>query len=217
MTASISLHTPLAPTGPVGTGPDGTSPAPPETPPCLTSELAGDLAYDLIRVLKLMHALRDRAPRIAPGLDPTTQPLMHKLARCESTRVTDLAAELHADVSTISRYASTLAHAGLVDKTADPLDRRVQMLALTDTGREAVASLYQQRADSFARILQDWTPTEITSFRGFVNRFADDLARDLVDDPQKDPLNPRDPRDPGGPGQTGRGGVPLNVKIPTQE
>jgi DNA-binding MarR family transcriptional regulator len=152
----------------------------------MTTELAADLAYDLIRVLKLMHALRDRAPRIAQGLDPTTQPLIHKLARCDSTRVTDLAADLHADVSTISRYASTLAHAGLVEKTADPADRRVQMLTLTDAGREAVASLYQQRADSFARILRDWTPSEVIAFRGFVTRFADDLARDLAREPNAD-------------------------------
>lgn len=153
----------------------------------MTTELAADLAYDLIRVLKLMHALRDRAPRIAPGLDPTTQPLIHNLARCHSTRVTDLAADLHADVSTISRYASTLAHAGLVEKTADALDRRVQMLTLTEAGRQAVASLYEQRADSFARILRDWTPAEVIAFRGFVTRFADDLARDLAHDPAPDP------------------------------
>jgi len=170
----------------------------------MTTELAGDLAYDLIRVLKLMHALRDRAPRIAPGLDPTTQPLIHRLARCDSTRVTDLAADLHADVSTISRYASTLAHAGLVEKTADPLDRRAQMLTLTEAGRAAVASLYEQRADSFARILRDWTPAEVLAFRGFVTRFADDLARDLARTrtPAPDPVSAPAPAPAPAPDQT---------------
>ena len=150
-----------------------------QTSPSIAAEQANDLAYDLVRLLKLLRLLRDRAPRVVHGLDPASQPILHRLANCTGTRVTDLACALHADVSTISRQASGLVQAGLVEKTTDPGDRRVQVLALTEAGRAAIAALHEQRAEAFARILHDWTPDEVTAFRAFIDRFTGDLQAEL--------------------------------------
>jgi len=142
---------------------------------------AAELSHDLIRTLKLLYSLRDRAPRLTPGLEPAAHPLLHHLARCETARVSDLATALRADVSTISRYASALAAAGLVEKTTDPADRRVQVVALTDAGRDAVAALGRQRETTFASILRDWTPEQLERFRADLLRFSADLEREVAE------------------------------------
>lgn len=146
----------------------------------ITSTLAGQFAYDLVRTLKLLLRLRDRAPRLTPGLEPASQPILHKLAHADAVRVSDLASELHADISTVSRSAASLVTAGLAEKTTDPADRRAQLLAITDAGRAAVASLNAQRAATFERILTDWTPADVRAFHAYLDRFAGDLERDLA-------------------------------------
>lgn len=47
-----------------------------------------------------------------------------------------LASELHCDASNVTWMTDRLEERGLVERTQDPLDRRVKRLALTEAGRE---------------------------------------------------------------------------------
>jgi DNA-binding MarR family transcriptional regulator len=47
-----------------------------------------------------------------------------------------LASELHCDASNVTWMTDRLEERGLVERTADPLDRRVKRLVLTEKGRE---------------------------------------------------------------------------------
>lgn len=66
-------------------------------------------------------------------LDPERDPLsMRTLARC-----------LHNDPSNITGLVDRLEAKGLVERQADPADRRVKALVLTDAGRRARATLQE--------------------------------------------------------------------------
>ena len=63
------------------------------------------LGDDLIRVVKLLHHVRQQAPRQHPQVDPMAYPLLFNL-KVAPMRVSALAEALHSDVSTVSRQVS---------------------------------------------------------------------------------------------------------------
>ena len=91
------------------------------------------LGDDLIRVVKLLHVVRQHAPRRHPQVDPMAYPLLFNL-KAGSLRVSALAERLHSDVSTVSRQVTTLVDLGFVTRGPDPDDGRAQALTLTAEG-----------------------------------------------------------------------------------
>jgi DNA-binding MarR family transcriptional regulator len=67
----------------------------------------------------------------------------HALLELSFSRLslTNLAAALDLDTSTLSRSVDGMVKAGLVERTEDPADRRSVRLALTAAGREKVAQI----------------------------------------------------------------------------
>lgn len=141
----------------------------------LSDELAGELSNQLIATLKLMLALRNQAPRVDPRVDPAGYPILFLLHRCGPTRVSALAEALHSDVSTVSRQAAALVCAGVVTKTVDDSDRRVQVLSLDEAGCNVLAALQRQRHEWFDTILADWEPSDLEHFHHFLLRFTTDM------------------------------------------
>lgn len=133
----------------------------------------------LVRVVKLFHTARHAAPRVHPDVAPMLYPLMF-LIWSGITRVSDLAVRLHVDISTVSRQVSTLCGAGLVQRATDPSDRRAQVLALTQSGKDLVLRLRSNRDAWIEEVLSDWTAEERAIFASLLRRFADDIEIDLA-------------------------------------
>jgi DNA-binding MarR family transcriptional regulator len=93
--------------------------------------------------------------------------------------VKDLAAHNALDPSTVSRAVGALVRLGLVQRTADPADGRASFLALTGSGREALAETHEWYDDLLTGALRDWSPQELTTFAGMLHRFADDVLTHL--------------------------------------
>ena len=89
--------------------------------------------------------------------------------------MSDLAGCVHADVSTVSRQVSHLVDHGLVAKSPDPHDGRVQVLSLTDEGRRAIAEITAARGRWLRAVLADWSQQDAQQLLGHVTRFADSL------------------------------------------
>ena len=68
------------------------------------------------------------------------------LAKCGPIRSGDLAKELFLDQSTVSRHIAHLEASGLVEKVADPDDRRATQLHLTDLGHKYVQDFWRQHS-----------------------------------------------------------------------
>lgn len=144
----------------------------------ISSEVAGELATDLIHVMKKLTALRHLVPRFHPAVDVSAYPVLIALKRDEQ-RVSDIAACIHSDVSTVSRQITHLVSAGIAEKVADPADGRAQVVRLTAEGRRVIDDLAASRAEWFREMLDGWTTAEVKEFASYLARFDSTLTTEL--------------------------------------
>lgn len=128
----------------------------------------------LMRSIKLLHLVRQHAPRAHPQVDPMSYPLMFTLWARER-RLSDLAEAIHLDTSTVSRQVSHLVDLGMVRRSPDPDDGRAQLLALTDDGVDLLLRLRSSRDTWLATLLDDWADDDMARFTTYLERFADAL------------------------------------------
>lgn len=149
---------------------------------------AGEVATDLVLVFKRMAALKLVAPQFHPDVEQSAYPALLTLDQGPA-RVSTIAAQIHSDISTVSRQVSHLCSVGLAAKVADPDDRRAQMVQLTDAGTEAVTTIRDARAAWLQEVLADWTSEDARALSTNLRRFADALDTALTrhhDTPRKD-------------------------------
>ena len=140
----------------------------------VSRETAESIATTLVRVMKVMTAMRHHAPRQHDAVDLSHYPLLFTLA-IEPRRVSVLAEMIHSDVSTVSRQVSHLVQHGLIEKIDDPEDGRAQLLSLSPTGSEVIERLIRGRGEWFEALLSDWSDTDAQSFAHLLTRFGNDV------------------------------------------
>ena len=137
----------------------------------ISLDTATRLNTDLVRVVKLFQSMRQHAPRLHPGVEPASYPILFNLID-EPRRVSVLAECVYSDVSTVSRQVTTLVAHGLLDKLADPRDGRAWVVSLSAEGAELVERLKAGRAEWFRQTLKDWEPADAEAFADHLERFA---------------------------------------------
>ena len=147
-------------------------------PPDSSSSPTLTLGDHLIRVVKLLHTVRQQAPRQHPHVDPMAYPLLFNL-RAQPMRVSALAEAVHSDVSTVSRQVSTLVDLGFVRRGPDPDDRRAQALSLTAEGTELLVAIREDRDRWLHGLLADWSSDDVAAFSTHLQHFASDLEASL--------------------------------------
>lgn len=91
----------------------------------------------------------------------------------QSMRARELAAELGADPSTVSRHVAQLVDLGLVRREADQHDGRASLLVITDAGRERVEAMRTARRNALDQALGEWTTDEFETLARLLSRFVD--------------------------------------------
>ena len=114
---------------------------------------------------------RASAGRLHPELSLVSYTLLGHLEERDGCRATDLAAHYALDKSTVSRQVAALERAALVERRVDPDDHRVQVLHLTDTGREILAQVTVSRRAAFKERLVDWPEEDLVRFAGYLVRY----------------------------------------------
>jgi DNA-binding MarR family transcriptional regulator len=143
-----------------------------------------DEDYDVIeravgRVLRVSRsprfgdAIRGRA---GIKLDRASYGVLERTGALGPVRLSDLAAELGVDVSTVSRQVQALEHKGLVDREPDPDDGRAMLLQLTRKGKAVRSKMQAAWQETIAGVLVNWKPADISEFAVLLDRFASDLA-----------------------------------------
>jgi DNA-binding MarR family transcriptional regulator len=92
-------------------------------------------------------------------------------------RVSDLAASLELDLSTVSRQVRHLVDSGLVARHSDPDDGRATLLALSDRGRLVLEAVKAARRKVLAGTLVQWSAEDRWALATAVGRLAADLHR----------------------------------------
>ncbi len=102
-----------------------------------TTTRTSDFGAQLVRFMRNFKSLQAQmGHRARHGVDPSAYPVLVQLMESPK-RTTELATCLHADTSTVSRQVTALVDVGLVERRADPEDRRATILVATDAGRAA--------------------------------------------------------------------------------
>jgi DNA-binding MarR family transcriptional regulator len=91
-------------------------------------------------------------------------------------RPSAIAEALSLDLSVVSRRLPALEAAGLIERVADPADRRAQVIALTPAGAERLARLNAAAGQALAARLGDWDTSDLESLARLMRRLELDLA-----------------------------------------
>ena len=115
------------------------------------------------------------------------------LSKCGPVRSSDLAKELFLDQSTVSRHVAHLEADGLVEKVADPTDRRATKLHLTELGHKNVQDFWRQRTEAMREGFEHWDPEELRTLSRLIARYVDDFSAMLAKNAAKDPESQNGP------------------------
>jgi DNA-binding MarR family transcriptional regulator len=137
----------------------------------ISLETATRLSIEMSRVMKLFGSMRQHAPKVHPGVEPASYPILFNLI-AGPQRVSLLAEHVYSDVSTVSRQVTTLVSHGLLEKVTDPHDGRACMVSLSTEGVALVEHLKASRGEWFRQLLQDWDPADAQVFSDYLQRFA---------------------------------------------
>ena len=132
-----------------------------------------------------LDAFATRAVRSAATreISLTTASTLATLVRRGPLRLSDLAVREGVAQPSMTALVSRLERGGLAERTPDPSDGRAVMVAVTDAGRDAVATRRERRAGVLAALLERADPAD----RSLIEAAAPALARlvSVLDDDQE--------------------------------
>jgi DNA-binding MarR family transcriptional regulator len=125
------------------------------------------------------HALRKAFDRRAVGLGVTRAQwkVLFKLTRYPGLRQIELADMLDIEPITLSRIVDRLEEAGLVERSADPADRRAWRLHVTAEAQPLVEKLRAIADEMVAEAFAGIDPAEIDITRKVLARARDNASR----------------------------------------
>jgi DNA-binding MarR family transcriptional regulator len=114
----------------------------------------------------LLRVLRSLVFRDEPGVDFGEMPIsqlrcLHILAEHEGQKMNDLAHRMEVKLPAASQIVDRLVKRGMVERHADPMDRRVVRLQLTPAAREMVDRLRERRELRMRATLDRLTANEV--------------------------------------------------------
>jgi len=104
--------------------------------------------------------------------------LLHALLEAgDGIRFGDLAERLLVDAPTVTRRVQQLEGRNLVRRTADPLDRRAQLVQLTALGTRTIERSVAAFHAWLEEILADWSGQDRERLADLLGRFTRDVSR----------------------------------------
>jgi DNA-binding MarR family transcriptional regulator len=134
-------------------------------------ELADRVGLAMVRLNK-MHACVS-AQMGKAGMDKAAFVLLANLAHLGPSRSSALAEAVFSDPSTVSRQVAGLVKDGLVERRADPEDGRASVLVATESGQRLLRERRRMRNEAIARMFEDWSGQDWSTFTGLFERFVD--------------------------------------------
>lgn len=129
-------------------------------------------------VIRFVMAMgrRLRAKIDGDVVDPSQSAILYTLSCRGAMRLGDLAESMRLDASTVSRHVQQLGDHDLVQRVPDPADGRASIVDVTDEGRSALASTFEQRRAFLTEALADWSDDDRARLRDDIVRLTSDLG-----------------------------------------
>ena len=122
-------------------------------------------------LLRRSRAISARlAGELHPDLDGAAYGLLSLLQDAGPLRASDLVARIGLDKSTVSRQVAHLVDLGLVDRAADPVDGRAQVLTPSPEGAARLARIRDVRRARWEDDLSDWPASDVAVLADLLRR-----------------------------------------------
>jgi len=139
--------------------------------PGAAPEAFARLEREIALLLRRARMISERlAGELHPDLDGSAYGLLAMLQDLGPLRAGDLVARLGQDKSTVSRQVTKLVELGLVDRTADPVDGRAQVLAPSTEGSARLARIRTARRARWEADLSDWPTADVATLAELLAR-----------------------------------------------
>jgi DNA-binding MarR family transcriptional regulator len=150
-------------------------PGPPTGPEASVVRHLGSLVgWARLRSFDLIQA------RSGVDVDRSGIVILATLHRLGPLRLSDLAADIGLDRSTLSRQVAAVVRDGYVQKTEDLADARAALLTLTPRGQAARRKLADAWGDIVVELLADWTPDDQAQFGRLLGKLASQVRPDTT-------------------------------------
>lgn len=113
-------------------------------------------------------------------LEPAAYGLLMGLYDHAPARPSELATYFGVGKATISRQLKALEDLGLIERRADPDDRRAHLLALTGEGQRRLDAVRVARRERFYALLDTWPEEDVRTLATMLarlNRLSQDVAK----------------------------------------
>ena len=126
-------------------------------------------------MLAMMRQLNGIKSRIAASPNGENSPLLllFKLAHQGPRRASDLAEQMCADPSTVSRQVGWLVKERLVERRADPDDGRASILVPTDRGLSTIREHTTRRGITMQPVIADWPQQDRDDFLRLITKYTE--------------------------------------------
>jgi DNA-binding MarR family transcriptional regulator len=129
------------------------------------------LEREIALLLRRSRAISARlAGELHPDLDGAAYGLLSLLQDTGPLRASDLVTRIGLDKSTVSRQVAHLVELGLVDRAADPVDGRAQVLTPSAEGSARLARIRDVRRARWEDDLNDWPRSDVATLADLLRR-----------------------------------------------
>jgi DNA-binding MarR family transcriptional regulator len=143
----------------------------PAIAPFASPDTIGVLVSDVTRLLRRRFDAQARSI----GVSRAQWRVLIAMARAEGINQAGLAERLDVETITVGRMVDRLADAGLVERRADPADRRAWRLYLTPRAHPILAELQAVAVDVRAEMLAGLSADEEAALQGLLQRLRGNL------------------------------------------
>lgn len=108
-------------------------------------------------------------------LDRALFPLLVGIERVGPIGIVELAERAGRDYTTVSRQVGKLEEQGLVERRAQPADKRVREAMITPKGKVMIDAVDAAREQIGRQVLENWEPAEVETLIRLMRKLADAL------------------------------------------
>ncbi len=127
--------------------------------------------------VRARRAIAEAANAVSPGLQPGAYKVFTTIARRSGCTLSTLTDELGIDKGQLSRAVTELEGLGLVSRTPNPDDRRVQLLELTPHGSAQLSATQAARRGAMSVKLATWPVEDIRHLSRLLHALSGDAER----------------------------------------
>ncbi|MFE0647172.1 MarR family winged helix-turn-helix transcriptional regulator [Streptomyces sp. NPDC059534] len=125
------------------------------------------------------HALL-YAPRSRAGggqLDRSAYVLLSRIQMHGPMSIGQLTEAFGLDASTLNRQTAAMLRAGVVERIPDPEGGIARKFRITEDGERRLEADRASNIDGLERVMEHWSPEDVTLFAAFLERFNRDIER----------------------------------------